>query len=181
MRSLTLMILLGAGACASAEPGDPSPAPEHTRLGVDAVPGAEYTIRHSRSDVVGTVALPAERAWTELPAAYASAGLGAGEVVQPGRVYRRRNLRVVRRLGDTPLANLVDCGANLFGDAASYEVYLTVTTALRPAAADQTEVSTVVEATGRQIGSSNNAVRCTTRGELEGRILRALQQRPPAG
>lgn len=180
MRSFTLVVLLGAGACASAEPGAPSPTPEHTRLGIDAVPGAEFTIRHSRSDVVGTVALPPERAWSELPAAYAAAGLGEGEVVEPGRVYRRRNLRVVRRLGDIPLGRIVDCGATLHGDATSYEIYLTATTTLRPTASGQTEVSTVVEATGRQIGSSNNTVQCTTRGEVEGRILRALQQRPPA-
>ena len=72
---------------------------------------------------------------------------------------------------------IVDCGSDLNGEKAeTYDIRLTIVTSVA-AVGDSAELTTMVTALGRSPTSGGNDVPCSTKGELERRILRYIRTR----
>jgi len=138
---------------------------------------SEYELinhKHTRAYPIPT---DAERAWSGLPAIYASLDISDSGVLNPDdRLYGRQNLRLYRRLGERRLSQVVDCGSTLAGDADSYEVTMSVLTLVTPAGAGSAVVRSWVQASGRPQGMSSTPVRCVSTGRLEREIARLLTE-----
>ena len=115
--------------------------------------------------------------WAKLPAAYESLGLPIS--VKDDARFRIGNdqIKARRALNGVQMRTIVDCGSDLNGEKAeNYDIRLTIeTTVAQGATADVAEVTTVVTGLGRSPNFGNNDVACTTKGELERRILRYVR------
>lgn len=111
--------------------------------------------------------------WATLPGAFESLGLPLS--FKDDARYRLGNgqIKVRRALKGLQLRTLVDCGSDLNGEKAeSYDIRLTIeTTVAQGPTADAADVTTTVSALGRSPNFGNNDVPCSTKGELEKRIL----------
>lgn len=118
-----------------------------------------------------------EAVWAKLPAAYE--WLGVPLTDRDDTAFRLGNtqLRVRRALNGLPLRSLVDCGSDLNGEKAeTYDIRLTLeTTVTSTGAPDVAELTTSVTAVGRSPNFNNGEINCSTKGELERRILRHVR------
>jgi hypothetical protein len=118
-----------------------------------------------------TVPLPMERAWRALRAAFDSVAVPVSIFDAATHTLGNGQFRVVRRLGNTPLSKLVNCGNTQGGPSAdTYELQLSVVSTATAVDAAVTSIATTVQAQGRPITLSAEYVRCTTTGALEKRI-----------
>ncbi|HEX8696031.1 MAG TPA: hypothetical protein VF746_26685 [Longimicrobium sp.] len=137
---------------------------------------SEYELINHKNTRAYPVATDAERAWSGLPAIYASLDIRDSGVLNPDdRLYGRQNLRLYRRLGERRLSHLVNCGSTLAGDADSYEVTMSVLTMVTPAGAGSV-VRSWVQASGRPQGMSSTPVNCVSTGRLEREIAQLLNE-----
>jgi hypothetical protein len=115
--------------------------------------------------------------WAKLPGAFEYLGLPLG--FKDDARYRLGNdqIKVRRALNGLPMRTLLDCGSDLNGEKAeSYDIRLTIeTTVAQGPTADAADVTTTVSALGRSPNFGNNDVSCSTKGELEKRILRYVR------
>lgn len=123
------------------------------------------------------VAASRDSVWAKLPGAFEWLGLPLG--FKEDARYRLGNdqIKARRVLNGLQMRTLVDCGSDLNGEKAeSYEIRLTIetTVSLGPTA-DAADVTTTVSALGRSPNFGNSDVTCSTKGELEKRILRYVR------
>lgn len=115
--------------------------------------------------------------WARLPAAYESLGLPLS--VKDDAAFRLGNdqIKARRAINGVQMRSIVDCGSDLNGEKAeTYDIKLTIeTTVATTKSPDSSEVTTTVSALGRSPNFSNNDVTCSTKGELEKRILRNVR------
>lgn len=124
-----------------------------------------------------TVAASREAVWAKLPGAYESLGLPLS--VKDDAAFRLGNdqIKARRSLNGVQMRSIVDCGSDLNGEKAeTYDIRLTIeTTVGTTGSADASEVTTTVSALGRSPNFGNNDITCSTKGELEKRILRYVR------
>ncbi len=115
--------------------------------------------------------------WARLPAAYESLGLPLS--VKDDAAFRLGNdqIKARRAINGVQMRSIVDCGSDLNGEKAeTYDIKLTIeTTVATTSSPDSAEVTTTVSALGRSPNFSNNDITCSTKGELEKRILRNVR------
>jgi hypothetical protein len=180
--AMTLILL---GACTP--PSRPTAPARRTEETLRTDGSFNMSMQLNRSDAVfrDTVALPAARAWTELPAVYRELGLPVNELVSADR-----RIAVVahqpRRIDGQPPSRFLDCGRGLTAGeyADAYQVYLSVETRLVAAPSDPSSatVQSKLSANARPRAVSGNPVPCFSLGRLERRITELLQARlVPAG
>lgn len=177
MRRLSVLLALALGGCGPAQPpGSAPPARTRTVVRIDAPSGEREMELYSDNRASGhAVAGSVEQVWSRLPAVYEALGMPGAGVVDPARrVFGRAGLRAYGRLGEHRLSSFIDCGSSFSGDADTYQVTLTVVTAVAAAGEGGSTVQSWVEATGRQPGSSTTPARCTSKGKLEQEIARRL-------
>ena len=115
--------------------------------------------------------------WAKLPAAYESLGLPLS--FREDTRYRLGNdqIKAHRALNGVQMRTILDCGSDLNGEKAeNYDIRLTIETSVaQGATAEAAEVTTMVSGLGRSPNFGNNDVSCSTKGELERRILRYVR------
>jgi hypothetical protein len=126
--------------------------------------------------VVGSLPVSLDRAWVELPAAYASVDLKINAVDSAARVVGD-SMTVRGRVGVIPVSQLLRCtGLPVGVDVDSVDVALFVTSRLSSGqVTDTTWVTNTVQAIARPPGVAS--VACRSRAVIEGRILDALRGR----
>lgn len=126
-----------------------------------------------------TASVGASRAavWAKLPGAYESLGLPLSVMDDAGFRLGNDQIKARRVLGGLPMRSIIDCGSDLNGEKAeSYDIRLTIETSVAVGKSpDAAEVTTMVSALGRSPSFGNGDVNCSTKGELEKRILRYVR------
>ncbi|HEX8903928.1 MAG TPA: hypothetical protein VF771_03760 [Longimicrobiaceae bacterium] len=180
MRRISPILLALLTACASAGGGTPPPPSDNHQLVRDETTTGgsttEVEINHDRRSADYTVAGNAERVFQTLPGIYALLGITGAGLVNPNpqqKTFGRQHMRLYHRLGSTPLSRIIDCGSTYAGDADTYDINMSVTTAVVPMG-ERSQIRTWVEASGRQQTSSSTPVTCTSKGFIEQSIYRMV-------
>ncbi len=163
-RVLLLASLL-AGCASTGESPDGPGMP--TRLVTDS----EMEVADQATASSTAVAVPAARAFLAAQAAYAALGLEVGELDQAGLIVGNPQVQVRRTLAGRPGAYFLDCGRASTGQplANTHRVQFSIRTAITPAGAGSSVVSTIVSnGSARSMsGVSTDPVRCVSTGALE--------------
>lgn len=128
----------------------------------------------SRSDgpIETTIAAPIERVWRALPAAFDSLAIPVSRSEPATHTLGNDSFKTRQRLGKTILSRYFDCGATQIGpNADSYEVNITLLTSLSPAGDGSTRLATSIQALARPITFNQGYSACSSKGELERRIV----------
>lgn len=169
-----LVVALLAPAC-----GTPAKRPASSQQQMNTqidLPGGVYTLELRRTlDAWETsVPAPVERVWAAVPAVYEEIGLAGGGLLRDGERSFAYRARMPRRLAAKRPSTYVSCGRGMTGNNADeYEVRLFVVTSGAPTETGST-IGTTVDASATPRGVSGAAVPCTSTGELERLIARAL-------
>jgi len=170
--AILLAATFGAG-CASSRAARPSDQVSVTPQTVQIQTGDATTINlnminEDRADS-RIIKAPMEQVWKMLPAVYAELGLPVNLFVDRTHQIGARSARFRGRVGKTRLSQYVSCGADITGEdkANTYEVTLDVMSGIGPLDGGQTNLLTMVTASGRPLATSGEAVRCTSTGALE--------------
>ena len=177
MRRAALVTVVLLSACASSKGPSSAPIPDQTlRIPTsNASGGSTIVVAQSESPSNRTIAAPAATIWNALPGVYETLGLPITDRNAEARTMGTSSFKIRRRLGNVPLSRYLDCGSTQGSASAdSYEVLLTVTTQLMPAASDTTAVSTTVSAMARPVFVSGEYINCGTTRALEKRFFDLL-------
>lgn len=115
--------------------------------------------------------------WAKLPGAYESLGLPLNFKDDARFRIGNDQIKARRALNGVQMRTILDCGSDLNGEKAeTYDIRLTIeTTVAQGATADAADVTTMVSGLGRSPNFGNNDITCSTKGELERRILRYVR------
>lgn len=164
------------GACASSGQGSLDrnrPSPQRT-VQLDATGDVLLRTTEELTVRVDTVALAAEEAWAHLPAVFDALEIPITEVNADARLLGGTNVRVRGRIAGERLSRVFNCGAGNTGRVADQAyVYFTALTQVEPLDG-RSVVTTHVRAHALPGGYTSNAIRCSSRGELEKRIRNRL-------
>lgn len=172
--------LLAAAACGCAS----GPASGPTEQVLPALPaevretstGAIIRIAAEQLIVETEVQVPLERAWSLLPRVYSALGIDGQVLDSEARVYGTRRFRK-NRVGGTPVREYVRCAFQGAGPSAAggYRTELSISTRVEGAASGWSTVSSQISGTATSAeGTSTDAVRCVSNGNLERLIARML-------
>lgn len=174
---LTAIAALAVAGCATT-PSTSAPGPDREPVSVRAPDGGSYTLHLEREDrrFRGRIDVPIEDAWSQLPGVYGDLGLQPEDFTEylPGARRLSATASNIRQLGGQRLSTYIDCGHSMTSPKADAgQVQLTLSTWLEPADGG-TEVVTQLEASARDSGASTRPVPCSSRGEIERRIMKRL-------
>ena len=125
---------------------------------------------------VASLPFTIEQVWSALPMVMDSLNVPIAKVDPTQRVFGNESFKVRQRLGKTSLSRYFDCGATQIGpNADSYDVMMTVLVQLQPAGAAATTVSSTVQAMAKPVTFSQEYAPCSSKGELEARLLGFLK------
>jgi hypothetical protein len=178
----TLGATLGA-ACASSRATRPSDQVSVTPQTVQIQTGDATTINlnminEDRADS-RIIKAPLDQVWKMLPAVYAELSLPVNLFVDRTHQIGAKSARFRGRVGKTRLSQYVSCGSDITGEdkANTYEITLDVMSAIGPLDGGQTNLLTMVTASGRPLATSGEAVRCTSTGALERTLAQVVTLR----
>lgn len=179
--SAAVLLLMAAGCASTQEDSAVSPrGPVENVITISSGDGTvQGEMRVTREDYVArnTVEATPDEVLAVLPAAFVGVGLPAPEIDEQRRLAVVPPHVVSRRLGGVRMSTLLDCGRGMAGPYAdTYRIHLSVSTEIRPLGEDASTVLTRVEATGQNTGGTAGNVRCSSLGQLEGRIVDALRE-----
>lgn len=174
--TLCTMIVVSAG-CASS----PHPAERTTdeRVTISAPTGVVADMNLTRSQYVGGGVVPAARAevWALLPAVYEELGLPAPAADRSSWTVAVQRHSIRRTLGRQRLSSFLECGRDMTGELAdTHRITLSVRTWLENSGTASTAVHSMIEATATSVEGRAGSSTCSTRGELERRILEAVRE-----
>ena len=188
MRASILVTLALLPACSSPR-NRPDAAPTPTQTvrvsGTSTIgQGANSSVRMSAANDIAadTIGAPLDSVWRALPEVYRALAIPTNLLDTDLRQLGTSGTKVYRRLGQTPLRRLLDCGSTQIGpNADSYDIMLAATTTLRRLDSVSTIVTTSVQAAGRPMQHGGSEVVCRTRGDLERQVVLLLKTRvlPP--
>jgi hypothetical protein len=120
-----------------------------------------------------------EEVWQALDAVYAALEIPVDYRVSDDFILGNRNYNA-RQLGGERMSRWLDCGRNVTtgrANADTYDVWIEVLTGLTAPEGEEigTGVTTWVRGRARSRGASGDPIACTTRNELEPRILELLE------
>jgi hypothetical protein len=184
MRVIGSAALLVLTACSSSHTPDPDPTvgPANTvRVAGSHTTGvSNNALRVSPSyDVaMDTIYAGVAPIWSALPAIYTALSIPLTTADNQALRVGNEGMKIRRRLGETSLVKLLDCGRTQIGqNADSYEILMSVVTTLRRHDEGTTFIATAVEASGKPMQFGGSETRCRTTGELEKQISLALRAR----
>lgn len=174
----TPMLLIGVLACAagtaSVPPDRVSPAlPAEVR---ETSTGVSIRIAAEQLVVETEVEAGIERVWSILPRVYAALGLDGQILDSEARVYGNRRF-TKSRVGNARTSDYVRCAFQGAGPSAAggYRTRLSILTRLESSTGKWTIVSSQISGTATSVeGTSTDAVRCVSNGNLERLIARML-------
>ena len=167
-------------ACASATPElDRHTSRERAQLVFE---GRSVAVELQPDDrVVETpLRMSAERAWAVLPAVYSALGLPVTTMVTDSRIIGTQGAQAPRRVGGEPLSRALSCGVGPLGqdNVDHYEITLLALSDVKPdEGAGGSLLRTLVRGSARAPGTSDAAVRCTSRGRIEQRVEQLVRER----
>lgn len=179
MRPVALLILLLAGACATAEEASvytTAAGPSTIRVG-----GSDgyFDVGFNPEDrtLRQVLPYPAATVRAALAATYQSLGIPGGVLNSAPNTYGQADLRVNGRLADTRPSSFAECGLDPVGApiADTFTLRGSILTAVEAAGESESRVTTRLDvvATPR---SGGNPSRCVSKGELERRIHAELER-----
>jgi len=179
MRGFMLVCLAAAVGCASGTAssggaGSTGTVPQTVRVVTGTSTNLSASMMNSPSANGGTVAFPEERVWAVMRTVYDSLGIPVAAFDPASKTIGNNSLRLKRRLGEVALSKYINCGSTQgFPSADTYEVFLSITTSIRPDASgpQATQISTTVDGQARPITFSGEPVRCSSLTTLEARIV----------
>jgi hypothetical protein len=181
LRSALLVAAL-AGCATAAEPGPQERVTRNTTViaTVDAGGRSRVTPITTTSYTgprEAALESPADVVFAALGAVYQDMGIPVGTIDTPNRTTGNTQVRARGRLGRHPVSTYLDCGqTGLRGPAAdAYPVRISVLSTVVPAG-QGSRLRTLVEA-GYTAAEASGTVACTSTGELEAAIARAVTVR----
>jgi len=116
-----------------------------------------------------------ERIWAALPRAYAAVGITVNAIDTATRAVGFGGL-IRKKLGDTPLSTYFECGTQIGPNADSYDITLVVASQVgRDPKTSQLVVTTGLRISARSPAFASTTTICTSKGELERRLMAALR------
>lgn len=174
---VTFGLALSLAACASSGPDTVTEGEVRERnIDIDAQ-GESLLLRTTEelSVRVDTVDVAVDRMWGAVAAVYDTLGIGLTTINSEARIMGAQNIRVRGDLAGTRISQLFRCGVRVTGQIADeYDVHVTSLTQIEEAVDGRSVVSTHARAYALPGGYSSNAINCSSRGELERRILNRL-------
>lgn len=122
------------------------------------------------------VRVGAERAWSLLPRVYSALGIDGQVLDSNARVYGTRRFSR-SRVGKEPVTDYVRCAFQGAGPSSvgGYRTQLSITTRVQGSTPESTTVSSQISGTATSVeGTSTDAVRCVSNGNLERLIARMV-------
>jgi hypothetical protein len=178
VRTASLSVTVALLASCASSPREAMPARPATQT-IGAPGSATGSITIATPTVgpdVATLPYPLDRVWTALPIVLDSLKVPLAKVDPAGRVIGNESFKIRQRLGKTALSRYFDCGSTQIGpNADSYDLLLTVIAQLEPAGATATKISTTVQAMAKPITFNQEYAACSSRGELESKLLGLLR------
>ena len=122
------------------------------------------------------LAVPLDKVWELLPAAYASLSIPITVREPANRVIGAERMRTHHYLGDVRLSKLLNCG-EIEGtlNADTFDVNLSMLTQLQPNSSGGTTLITRVDAAAKPASTSGQYNSCSSTGELETRLVRYIE------
>ncbi len=162
------------GGCATSPSSVGTARPATQTVGSEAS-GAIRIAPGSGPDVA-TLPFAIAKVWTALPIAMDSLGIPVAQLDPATHVIGNSSFKIRQRLGKTNLSRYIDCGQAQIGPSAdSYDVQLTVLMRLQSEGEASTRVSTTVTAMAKPILYNQGYSGCSTKGELETRLLNIVK------
>lgn len=176
MRGLFLLSLAALSACASSGTPEPGrPIAETVRLNGGSA--GSLTINPSSSAASTSLSYSIDRVWRVLPQVFDSLGIPIGVLDPAAHQVGNAGYKLRRQLGGVPLSRYFNCGETQIGpNADSYDLYLTAMAQLSANADGTTTLSTSMETAARPLSFSQDYTRCTSKGEIEKRILETIKR-----
>lgn len=177
MKSIRILLLLSAGACASSPTiGGTTTSTAEVR-GVGGTVAALSTISVS-DPVVKALAASPGGAWAQVAPAYLELGIPLTFSVAEARIAGNQGITVRRQLAGVALRNYFLCGEASGGPNADiYNISINLATQIQEVPDGTSKAATVVDATATPVSSGTNAVHCGTTGELERRVNDLIAKR----
>lgn len=176
MRRSTLLMATFLVACGPAR-SSIAPGPEPPAHVQATSTGVNVRLDSNERVVGDVVPLSADSAWNAVVALYGQLGFPIEVHDTMGRVIATGYFRAPREILDRRLGNYMDCGQTLTGPRVSmWRVTARLVTQVE-SMNDGTAVRSRLTASARpRDGSSTRAVPCTSKGELEGEIVRRVRE-----
>lgn len=172
-------LLVAACASASAPADSRSARATDENVFITSVDGSvNADVRLTRDDRAYSLEVPAARevAWERLPEAFTAVGLPEPQLDEARWAAVVSNHLIRRRLGERRLSRLLECGRGITQPHAdTHRVHLAVVSWLEESGEGASLLHTRVEAMAENPEGTTAAVRCSSRGELERVLGRALQ------
>ncbi len=170
-------------ACAAGGSTTPGAGPTPTTAQVNVAGGGSASsigsvvnVNEGQRNVVN--AAP-DAAYAALISAYESIGIPLSDKDDARRRAGNIGYKTRRVAGKVPMRFAVDCGEDLTGPKAdTYEITMSVESTVTPGeTAGTSSLLTVVNASGKPVSFSGADVNCTTRGEIERRLQKAVTEK----
>ncbi|HSK18156.1 MAG TPA: hypothetical protein VK912_03395 [Longimicrobiales bacterium] len=169
-------LVLTLVACGASSPNEGRSREDLVRVGSQDGRTIMLPIQHDDFTGGGIVEAPRETLWRLLPVVYEELGLPAPAADPSIWTVAVQNHTTSRRIGDTRMSEMIDCGMGLTGPHAdSHRIRMSVRTWLEPAATG-TKVITRVESNASSTEGTAGSFVCSSRGQLEARIANALRR-----
>lgn len=175
---LTPLMASGMLACASGPGSAPTEqvAPALPAEVRETSTGAIIRIAAEQLVIETEVKVPLELVWSLLPRVYSALGIDGQILDSEARVYGTRRF-TKSRVGDRRVGEYVRCAFQGAGPSAAggYRAQLSITTRVESPTAEWTIVSSQISGTATSAeGTSTDAVRCVSNGNLERLIARMV-------
>jgi hypothetical protein len=170
MRRLFIVCLTSAIACAGSGPS-PGAAPVDQHVIVPGAGSSPFTIAAVSGLSTVELAYPIDRVWKVMPAVFDSVAVPVSLLDPQTHTMGNRGFKLRGKLGKVGLGRYIDCGTTQIGpNAESYDITLTLTTALSTTSGGATAMTIDLEASAKPLAFSQEPFRCSTKGALEQRV-----------
>jgi hypothetical protein len=171
MRRLMSVCLISAAACAGSSPTPGATPDVEQRIAIVGAGTSSLNVVSGSDPATHELAVPLDRVWKVLPAVFDSIAVPVALLDPQSHTIGNRGFKLRGKLGKVGLARYIDCGTTQIGpNAESYDINLTVTTALKATPGGATAMSIVVQASARPMAFAQDPFPCSTKGSLEQRI-----------
>lgn len=175
-RVLMASLALSLGGCATSPRAAAPTRPATQTIGTPSTGGSITIATNSAGPDVAALPYPLEKVWSAMPIVLDSLKVPIGRVDPTLRVIGNEAFKIRQRMGKTSLSRYFDCGSTQIGpNADSYDVMVTVLAQLESTGAASTRISTTVQAMAKPITFNQEYASCSSRGELESKLLGFLR------
>lgn len=130
---------------------------------------ADVRLSADNRPVEQTIPVSPDTAWRNLTAVWRAFGFPVAQADPTRGMLRSDRFRARSQINRIPMREFMDCGYSAAGPRADlWDVYLEVTSAMRPAGPVATRLSSVIVGSARpRDGTGTSPVPCTSTGKLE--------------